>query len=180
MTNKIGTVEKWKPVVGYEGLYEVSDNGNVRGCDRLRSDGRHSIKSKIRKASVRNGYKIVLLCKGGIKTCFTVHKLVAEAFFGKQPGKQVNHKDGNKFNNTLDNLEWTTPRENTQHAYANGLVKHYKGESSPNAKLNDELVKQARLEYVPRKVTGAILANRYGVNKGTLMDAIKRRTWVHI
>lgn len=102
--------DMWKPVVGYEGLYEVSDQGEVR---RILKDGR----TRPMKIYKGNKYHTVCLCKNGVGTTSNVHRLVAEAFIGKsEKKKEINHKDGNKHNNRADNLEWVTQRENLIHA----------------------------------------------------------------
>ena len=91
--------EYWKPVVGYEGLYEVSNWGRVKSLKFG--------KEKILKQSIRHGYYSVGLSKNGIVKTYQVHRLVAEAFIDNTDNlTQVNHKDENKLNNNVDNLEW--------------------------------------------------------------------------
>lgn len=121
--------ENWKPIKGYEGLYEISDMGRVRSLDR---ETRHNfydgakctIKGKILKPYVtRTGYIRATLIKGGKREKVFVHRLVAQAFLGDSEGKpQVNHIDGNKANNFASNLEWCTNKENTVHALKHGLL----------------------------------------------------------
>lgn len=96
--------EVWKDIPNYEGLYEVSNFGNV-----------YSVRKKIRLKPGDNGYGYlsVVLCKNGIQTNYKVHRLVMLAFIGEPPaGCEVNHIDGNKSNNRLDNLEYITSSEN--------------------------------------------------------------------
>ena len=104
-------METWKPIEGFP-LYEVSDEGNVRRvagwqCKALRP----------RKQSLLpTGYPFMTLCRDSKKTMRYVHRLVAEAFIGSIPrGLTVNHKDGDKLNNRLDNLEIVTQAENNRH-----------------------------------------------------------------
>lgn len=108
--------EEWRPVKGYEGLYEVSNMGRVKSL--------HYGKSRILKQITNtNGYMAVDLHKDGTRSPKRVHRLVATAFIPNPHNKpEVNHKDGNKKNNTVDNLEWCTSSYNTKHAYRNGLV----------------------------------------------------------
>ena len=102
--------EIWKPIVGYEGLYEVSNLGNVRS---LNYNGTGEI--KIMKPGIsKNGYLQVLLYINGKRKMYKVHRLVAQAFIPNPDNKpQINHKSEDKTLNTVDNLEWTTAKENT-------------------------------------------------------------------
>ena len=120
-------METWKPVQGYEGYYEVSDYGRVRRLDNLVATGiKHSeqrrVQGRVLKLHTkRNGYLTVDLSKGSKVTTVSVHKLVANAFIPKKVGQtEVNHKNCNKADNRVVNLEWVTPRENKDHAKANG------------------------------------------------------------
>lgn len=117
--------EVWKPVKDYEGLYEVSNLGRVRSLDRKVRGGVRVYKGKIRRL-MRNwdGYLRVALTKDGNAKVFFVHRLVSMAFIPNPEGKsQVNHIDGVKSNNVLENLEWVSASENGLHAYATGLSK---------------------------------------------------------
>ena len=105
-------MEKWLPVVGYEENYEVSDNGKVRN---------RKTKNEIVQTYI-NGYKRVNLWKENKYKSRRVHRLVAEAFIDNPLNKRtVNHIDGDKTNNNVDNLEWMTHSENNKHAYNSGL-----------------------------------------------------------
>lgn len=98
---------------GYEGLYQISNLGNIKGCKRQGADG-----GIIRPAKRKDGYLQVHLRKNGKGKMLLVHRLVASAFLPLVDGKhQVNHKDGNRSNNASNNLEWCTAKENTLHAH---------------------------------------------------------------
>lgn len=119
--------EIWKDVIGYEGLYQVSNFGKIKSLDiyvNSKNGSRRLHKGKVLKNNIsKNGYYSVILCKNGKHSKKLVHRLVADAFIeNKLKKKQVNHIDGNKTNNTVNNLEWCTPYENMQHAYNTGLI----------------------------------------------------------
>ena len=109
--------EEWRPIVGYEGLYEVSNTGQVRGLDRYvkYSDGRIYLhKGKVLSPiKDRDGYLQVNLCYSGRINSIKIHRLVAQAFIPNPDNlPQVNHKDEVKTNNNVDNLEWCDSKYN--------------------------------------------------------------------
>ena len=115
----------WKQVVGYEGYYEVSDQGSVRSVDRtVKGKGGSKYLRKGKRMALkidRYGYPCIGL-RNGSRGFFTVHTLVARAFIGKRPDdcNQLNHKDSDKTNNTPANLEYCTGSHNQRHAYQAG------------------------------------------------------------
>ena len=116
-------MEIWHPCSGFETHYEVSNFGNVRSIERmvlnrLHNGLRRSPSKLLKQGKSKSGYLIVSLCVDGIKINHNVHRLVARAFIPNESNKpQVNHKDGSKHNNCVDNLEWVTVSENGLHAY---------------------------------------------------------------
>lgn len=106
--------EVWMPIKGYEGLYEVSNHGRIRSLPK-----RGFYKTALLKQRDNGfGYKICILTKNNKRRTFMVHRIVAEAFLPNTKNKkQVNHIDGNKYNNNLDNLEWCTNSENQLHKF---------------------------------------------------------------
>lgn len=116
------TEEVWKDVVGYEGIYKVSNFGNIK------SYSRYPHGKLLRGVKSTNGYYKVILCKDGEKSTIAVHRLVATAFLPNSDNlSQVNHKDENKLNNNVDNLEWCSASYN--HNYGTSIERSSKGES---------------------------------------------------
>ena len=117
--------EVWKDIVGYEGYYQVSDQGRVRSVDRIITcaDGRiRRYKSRILKfGKNQKGYLLTTLCKDGTQKTFKVHRLVAEAFIPNPDNKpECDHKDKDKTNNCVSNLWWVSTEENWEHGTQNG------------------------------------------------------------
>lgn len=109
-----------------------------------------------------------------------VHRIVAMVFIPNQNNlEQINHIDGNKLNNNVNNLEWCTRSENLHHAYAIGLEQIKTGEENQFHKLTEEAVKYIRNNYIKRdKQFGAVpLGKRFGVDRTTILDVVKRKTW---
>lgn len=109
----------WKAIKDYEGLYEINDFGEVKSLERKvkKQDGYRTVKEKIICQKPNEcGYPIVQLCKDGKKSYFAVHRLVAITFLDNPNNlPQVNHKDENKLNNCVSNLEWCTAKYNTNY-----------------------------------------------------------------
>ena len=118
-------MEKWKPIKGYEGLYEVSDFGRIKSTRRQGAPG-----GEKKLTENQDGYLRVKLCKDGIDRRFMVHRVVYEAFVGGIPdGREINHIDENKKNNRLCNLEVVTHVENVRHG--TGIERMKNGHKKP-------------------------------------------------
>lgn len=174
------TVESWRPVVGYEGLYEVSDLGRVR---RVNAPNWRTWAGRIIKVMPHaSGYSRVTLTRDGKQEAAAIHRLVARAFIGPTPpGHHVNHMDGDRANNRLDNLEIDTIGHNIRHSLWTGARK-IMGEDNPLAKLNPDAVRAIRREYRPRTKTGSAiaLAARYGVSRSLIGAIVSRQIWRHV
>jgi len=165
--------ERWLPVVGYEGWYDVSNLGRVRRM----SKGSGTWIGRIIKGSVAgNGYRRIVLRKDRtIYTC-ALHGLVATAFIGKCPdGKEVNHKDGIKAHNLATNLEYVTRSENMLHAVRNGMFAAAHGEINGMSKLTEENVHAIR-QLIGRKSLASI-AKLFDVASVTIGQIATGRTW---
>lgn len=122
--------EEWRAVVGYEGVYIVSSLGRVKRVAEIPGKGRSSCKV-LGLTRHPAGYAMVRLYLQGERGSWLVHRLVAAAFIGDcQAGMEVNHKNGIKADNRLNNLEYCTPRENILHSYRAGLRAPTEGERS--------------------------------------------------
>jgi hypothetical protein len=162
------TMNDWRNIRGYEGHYQVSSTGQVRS---LKRGGR-----LMSPAVSRTGYYQVNLYLEGRVKHFYVHRLVAAAFIKPIPeGMEVNHKDGDKSNNDVDNLEIVTAEENLRHARETGLMPSG-GERSPVAKLTEEEVGEIR-EAKVRGERAALVAARFGVCERTIYGIWERKTW---
>jgi len=121
-------VEEWRPVFGYEELYEVSDHGRVRSLDRAVNHPKYGVQRRKglikRQSTLKNGYLGVALCKAGIEKQKRVHILVAEAFLSPRPewSNMVNHINNDPADNRVENLEWSNNSHNKRHA--NARYKH--------------------------------------------------------
>ena len=118
---------EWRDIDGYEGYYQVSNGGQVRSLPRSIMQGKRQVNLKgrlLKQCSDANGYQIVVLSKGGVHKSCRAHRLVAETFIPNIDGKiEVNHINGNKKDNRVENLEWNTRKENIIHSHKNGLAK---------------------------------------------------------
>lgn len=169
-------IEEWRPVVGYEGIYEVSDQGRVRRLHHCRGVPPWRILSL---QCDRQGYLSAYLYRRGEKRRIVlVHRLVAESFIGACPGGlEVNHKNGQKGDNRPVNLEYVTHHENVRHAVEAGLV--MRGERVNTAKLTEETVRALRERY-RRGVRGCgavALAREFGVGKSTVACVVTGQSW---
>jgi len=161
-----------KPIKGYEGYYEVDSQGNVYSCktNRARRKG-------ILKPHEKNGYLAVNLILNGKTKHYYIHRLVAEAFIPNPDSlREVNHKDTNKHNNCVDNLEWCDRRYNLQHSYDNGLKRM--GESHGCHKLTEADVRFIRENHAPgTKYSQKGLAEVFGVKQCTISAILNRKLW---
>ena len=168
--------EIWKDIVGYEGLYKVSNFG------RIKSFSRRGTTKKILKPWInRQGYLIVDLCKNSKSKHFPIHRLVATAFIQNPENKpEPNHEDGNKFNNHVSNLKWVTKSENIQHAMNSGL--NHSGENSCKAKLTNEQARWIREVYIKgdSEFGAGSLARKFNVTHSTILDIIRGVTFKNV
>lgn len=179
------TVEAWKPVVGWEGFYEVSDHGRVRSLDRTiyrERNGRCDpviYKGRMIKPHLMKLHLHLTLCSLGVQYTFLVHILVLEAFVGQRPdGLICCHYDGDGTNNHIGNLRWDTYKANSADSIRHGTYSC--GEKHGQAKLTEQQVKKIRYEYSTKKIKQVRLATKYGVSPSYIWHIVNRLTWKHI
>lgn len=158
-----------KDVIGYEDLFAVTEDGRLwsKRTSRFLTPQKNS-KGYICIASRIGG-------RQGKAVLFRLHRLVAEAYISNPENKtQVNHKDGNKLNNHVSNLEWVTGKENVQHAYATGLAKCAKGFDNKLSKLTKEDVTYIKSNYIPysRTFGSRALSRKFDIDHMTILDII--------
>lgn len=166
-------MENWKPVVGYEGLYSVSDLGRIRSeaRDKGRCRSQKIMHQYVNKRG--RGYFITSLYKDRKHHIVKIHHLVAKAFIGPTPeGYEVNHKNTDTFNNCADNLEYITHKENIGHALKFNLLKC--------AKLSEKDVIGIRESYSIKKEPFKAIGDRFNVHSQTIANIIHRKCWKHI
>lgn len=171
--------ERWLPVVGYEGFYEVSDAGRVRSVERFAKNRHGSITLKNGRPLAlfhdKDGYHRVSLWKDGSTKQRPVHQLVLEAFVGPRPdGAMTLHADGTRTNNKCGNISWGTALQNAIDRGRHG--RGMRGERNPKAKLTPDRVGDIRKsERPPRE-----LAVLFGVDRKTIYDIKCGRTWSEV
>lgn len=177
-------LEVWKPADGYEWAYSVSNYGRISSVSRVAkrsTNGPLPIRGRLLTGALSNrGYLYVTLTVDGKKKNLSIHRLVARTFLDNHRHlPQVNHKDGNKKNNHVENLEWCTNRDNAIHALRIGLSSpptSGPGEISPAHKLTWESARRIRAlarAGIPQRA----IAQLYGVAQGTVGHIVNGRTW---
>lgn len=137
-------MEEWRAIEGTNGMYEVSNTGKVRSNNYLG----HGVTKEIKPHVKKSGYvELRIYINGKRKSC-RLHRLVADAFIPNLENKpQVNHKDGNKQNNYVDNLEWSTASENIRHAVQNGLRENAREKARERGKIT--ILRMHELQKTP-------------------------------
>lgn len=171
MSNEI----EWRDIPGYEGLYQVSNTGLIKGM--VSSRGHAS--GRITQGAGRR-YAQVFLTRNSQGQHHYVQRLVMLAFVGERPeGMQVNHINGNGFDNRLENLEYVTPSQNVRHRFDVLGQKNPRGEEVRSSKLTEEKVREIRRLYAQGKPTNE-LAPMYGVDISNIRLIVRRKAWTHV
>ncbi|MDP2106112.1 MAG: NUMOD4 domain-containing protein, partial [Desulfobulbaceae bacterium] len=171
-------MEIWKPVPEFEDRYEVSNLGLVRSLER-ESRGR-VYQSRILMGNLgKTGYSYFIAQRNHTKKTIKIHRLVCQVFCENPSRKNhVNHIDGIKTNNRWDNLEWVTPKENSNHARENGLQVSLKGGDAKTSLLSNDQANQVRVRIIAGENPHEI-AMSLGINRATIYDIRHGRKYLN-
>lgn len=165
-------MEKWKEITWSDGRYFVSDLGRVKSVG---GKGNRQGSKVMRQQKQNSGYLIVKLFKDGKHQTCLVHRLVLCAFMGENPGMDVNHRNGDKTDNCLSNLEWCTRKENMQHCCQNSLRKDIRkvaaiknGKIAYTANFSRELAEQMKPHFPNASVETVARSIRKKMDTGSL------------
>lgn len=174
--------EEWRPIVGYEKYYEVSNFGRIRSLDRVIRRKTSVLNEKrtgrvLRPGDNGKGYLLIHLSVGGKTTRKYMHRAVGVAFLKKESSlqNQINHKDGNKANNFVKNLEWITASGNQNHAFATGLASTGNGYKCRTRKEVFEI-----RELHKTGLTFVEIAKKYKMDPTNVSKIIKKRSFKNI
>jgi hypothetical protein len=177
-------MEIWKDIPGYEGFYQASNLGRIKSLARIecrKSGASYQIRERILSTPLNtNGYPNVNLCMRGERRLWRVHRLIALAFLSSHyplSHNEINHINGNKTDNRVENLERCSRSENGKHAHATGLNRGVKGHNHPMAKLTNAQAEEIRKKYSPFKYTMQMLAKEYGISDSNICGIIKNKRY---
>lgn len=184
----------WKEIPGFEGLYEISSDGQVRSLARFRSDGWWMVSRILRPCINRGGYAMVSLFLFGKAHGRTVHRLVATAHLGSPPSpkSETRHLNGNRLDNRVENLSWGNAQENAADREAHGRTARGQshgrytkperascGSHHPGARLTEDQVVDIRRCWGNKESTYQ-LARRFSVSRRTIKGIIAGKSWRHV
>lgn len=171
--------EVWKPIIGYEGLYEISNYGRIKSF--IKHNGTNERILKLIKS--KRGYFYIFLSKNGKREHFYVHILVLEAFIGLRPlNMECRHLDGNPSNNKSNNLLWGTHFENMQDRIRHGryYTGNQKGINNPSSKINDWIIRIIRRLLEQGDLYQREIAKIFGVDQSLISYIKNKKIWKHI
>lgn len=165
----------WKDIPGYEGLYQASDSGHIRSVDRFDIGGNKIKGVVLKQRSARGGYLRVGLWKDGVMKTTLVHRAIAAAYVPNPEAKpQVNHVDENKENNTAENLEWVSCKENVNHGTRNARIVANSDRVGAAEKLRKSVIQMTIEDKVVAKWPSIRSAARAtGINNGSISNCCR-------
>ena len=167
-----------KDIPRYENLYAATEDGQIWSYPKLCGRRKHN-GVWLQPGKNKDGYLCVILSKNEQRKSFKVHRLIAETFIPRPIRFEVNHKNFDKTDCRVENLEWLTSKENVRHSSKHN-VGHPKGELAGNAKLTNEKVREMRRLRTDKKVSYKELGKMFGVDDSVISRIINRQTWSHI
>jgi hypothetical protein len=170
------TGEYWKDILGYENLYQISNKSRVKSVSKTVAGGAGGsyVKSAIILLPYIQEYPSITLRRKEKGNMAHIHRLVGLHFISNPNGKKyINHKDGDKFNCAIDNLEWTTPSENVKHAFSNKLISSKRGVDNNMTKLTEKEV----MEIFVAKEPNSELAKKYSIHLSNIHYIRNGKTW---
>lgn len=175
-------MESWREIQGWEGFYEVSDEGRIKRVapsifGRWHQPAGHILAPHV----IKSGYRMVRLCRRTEEKCLRVCRIVLRVFSGEPPTPQhqANHINGNKADDRASNLEWVTPQQNCRHAYDVLGVEKPRGEKHHHARLTAAIIAEAR-ELITAGWRHREVAERFGVARSTISGALRGTNWGHL
>lgn len=175
-------VEIWRPVVGFP-RYEISQYGTVRlTVDTMRNQHENKAGKIMKTHITRKGYEYVQLSNGSSRKSVSIHRLVLMAHVGMPPSEkaQCNHKDGNRRNNHISNLEWCDQTYNLEHSYRVLGRQPIRGENAYLAKLTPEKVISIRQLIATGLYSYAAIGKMFGVSWNAIRNIAIKKTWKHV
>jgi hypothetical protein len=173
--------KNWFEILGYEGLYQINKKGDIKAIPKTVGFGQGYKTKKLilNQYKSKEGYLRVRLYKKNKCKNYSVHRLVALQFLENPKNKpQVNHKNGVKTDNRLENLEWNTRSENMKHSFNMGLSKAKKGAESPNSILTEKDV--VEIKTIGNSMTQKEIGKIYGVDRRQIGRILNNKRWKHV
>lgn len=172
-------LEQWRDIPGYEGIYQVSDLGNVRALDRLGKDGRRLPAKALTPCDDGKGYRAICIPYNGKYKSFFVHALVMAAFVGPRPeGCHVCHNNGIPSDNRLCNLRYDTPQANERDKDLHGTRPDLRGEKSGTSKITEDDARQ--ILALNGTMSQYEIARQFGISRSQVAKILYGQRWPHL